>query len=249
MASTIETGHAKNTANFQDLISFCTAYNNTYNPSNAAIKIPALNTLLISAKSSLTSLNSMLPPWKIAVSDREIAFEPLSRLVTRVINALDASGVSSQIVADAKTYARKIQGTRASKKLPTIADDPATPANESQKSISASQMSFDSRIENLDKLIQFLSAQPAYKPNESDITIAALTALLSDLIVKNTAVINANAALSNSRISRNEVLYAKVTGLIDTAGEVKKYVKSVFGATSAQYKQISGLKFISAKKK
>ncbi len=35
----------------------------------------------------------------------------------------------------------------------------------------------------------------------------------------------------------------KGTGLVDTAGEVKKYVKSVFGASSPQLKQVTGVKF------
>ena len=41
MASTTETGHAKNVANFEDLISFCTGYGASYNPSKAAIAIAA----------------------------------------------------------------------------------------------------------------------------------------------------------------------------------------------------------------
>jgi hypothetical protein len=44
MASITETGHAKNVATFEDLISFCTGYGATYNPSKAALKLPALTT-------------------------------------------------------------------------------------------------------------------------------------------------------------------------------------------------------------
>jgi hypothetical protein len=40
----LETGHAKNVATFEDLISFCTGYGATYNPSKAALKLPALTT-------------------------------------------------------------------------------------------------------------------------------------------------------------------------------------------------------------
>ena len=36
MPSTSETGHAKNVANFEDLISFCNGYGATYNPSKDA---------------------------------------------------------------------------------------------------------------------------------------------------------------------------------------------------------------------
>lgn len=39
------------------------------------------------------------------------------------------------------------------------------------------------------------------------------------------------------------VRYASDTGLVDLAGLVKKYVKSLYGADSPQFKQISGLEF------
>ncbi|MFA6925341.1 MAG: hypothetical protein WC223_13930 [Bacteroidales bacterium] len=245
--SVSETGNAMNVANFEDLISFCTGYGTTYNPSNIALKITSLNTLFTSAKNSLAAINTMLPPWKNAVNARKITFLPLSKLTTRIINALDASNVTRQSVADAKTYARKIQGKRASEKLPTVIDNPATLENESHKSISASQMGFDDRIENFDKLIQFLSSQTTYTPNEADLKITALTTLIADMRNKNTAAINAYTPLSNTRITRNNIINTTGTGLVDIAEEVKKYVKSVFGATSPQYKQVSGLKFTKIK--
>lgn len=177
MASITETGHAKNVANFEDLISFCTGYGASYNPSKASIKLTALNTLFTSAKNSLTTVNTTLPPSTNAINSRDIVFTPLSKLITRVVNAAAASSFSKQVIADLKTVARKIQGKRASDKVPTVADNPATPEDESQKSISASQMSFDNRIENMDKLIQLLSAQTGYAPNETDLKVATLTTL------------------------------------------------------------------------
>lgn len=41
MTSTSETGHAKNVANFDDLVSFVTGYGTAYNPSKASIKLTA----------------------------------------------------------------------------------------------------------------------------------------------------------------------------------------------------------------
>jgi hypothetical protein len=46
-----------------------------------------------------------------------------------------------------------------------------------------------------------------------------------------------------ARIERDEALYGEDTGLEDVSQDVKKYVKSLFGATRPQYKQVSGLKF------
>ena len=206
-----------------------------------------MNAQFTSAKNSLTTINTALPPSTNAINGRDIVFSPLSKLIKRIVNAVDASSVPKQVVADVKTIARKIQGKRGSDKLPTVVDDPNTPEDESQKSISASQMSFDNRIENMDKLIQLLASQPGYAPNETDLKVTTLTTLLGDMKTKNTAVITALTPLSNARISRNTILYATGTGLVDIAGEVKKYVKSVFGGTSPQYKQVSGLKFTKVK--
>ena len=57
MASTSETGHAKNVANFETLISFCAGYGATYNPSKANLKVPALQTQLASCKANIASSN------------------------------------------------------------------------------------------------------------------------------------------------------------------------------------------------
>ena len=54
-------------------------------------------------------------------------------------------------------------------------------------------------------------------------------------------------SVDNARIARNEVLYKPAVGLVDRAAAVKLYVKSLFGATSAQYKLVSGLKFMTVK--
>jgi hypothetical protein len=247
MASTSETGHAKNVANFEDLISFCTGYGASYNPSKAAIKLPALITVQTAAKTALANINSILPPYNNAIGEREAAFEPLSKLITRVVNATEATDLTKQAKEEVKTIARKLQGKRATPKKEEVAPNPENPTEETPKSISASQMSFDQRIENLDKLVQVLAAQPSYTPNEADLSTAGLTTLLASLRTNNTTAVNTFTPVSNARINRNNILYAQGTGLVDLAGDVKSYVKSVFGATSPQYKQVSSLKFTKVK--
>ena len=247
MASTSETGHAKNVANFEDLISFCTGYGASYNPSKAAIKLPALTTSFTDAKASLASINNLLPAYNVAIGQREAAFEPLSKLITRVVNASEATDITKQVKADIKTIARKLQGKRATPKTEETIPNPEIPTEETTKSISASQMSFDQRIENFDKLIQLLASQTDYIPNETELTVTELGNLLVKLRTKNTEAINAYTPVSNARISRDTLLYKDGSGLVDLAGDVKSYVKSLYGATSPQYKQVSGLKFTKRK--
>ncbi len=248
MASTSETGHAKNVANFEDLISFCTGYGATYNPSKAAIQIASLNTLRTNAQGSISGVNSSKTTFTNATNSRQTSFDPLKKLCTKIVNALDATDATDKLVKDAKTINNKIQGKRSGDKtkLPTTPVPPIPPIptpTPEDKSISVSQQSYDSLIENFDKLITLVSSEPTYTPNETDLQISTLQTLLGNLKATNTAVVNAYTNYSNSRITRNSILYAPTSGLVDIAGDVKKYVKSVFGATSPQFKQVSKLEF------
>ena len=245
MASTSETGHAKNVANFEDLISFCTGYGTSYNPSKNSIKIPQLTTLRTNANTAIQTVKTSKTAFDNATNVRETTFANLKKLATRIINALEATDATKQTVDDAKTINRKIQGKRAdnSKSAKTTPSTTSPTAEPTDKTISVSQQSFDSLIDGFTKLIQVVSTEPLYIPNETDVKVATLNSLLASMKTANTNVINATTTYSNARIARNTTLYAVNTGLTDIAGEVKKYVKSVFGAISPQYKQISKSKF------
>lgn len=253
MASTSETGHAKNVANFETLISSCTGYGTAYNPSKNNLKIPQLQTLLTNSKNALQSVKTNWTTFENARNARETALAPapIKKFCTRIFNALEATDASKLTVDDAKTINRKIQGKRADKKqtppvTPPVGGTTPTPPEVIQ--ISVSQQSYDSLIDNFNKLIACLSAEPLYVPNETDLKVTALNTTLTNYKTLNTTVINASVPYKNAIIARNSVLYQDIAGLVDVALEVKKYVKSVFGATSPQYKQISKLEFKRIKK-
>jgi hypothetical protein len=238
-----ETGHAKNIANFDSLISFATSYGTAYNPAKAAIKLAALQTLSASAKTATTTLNATMPAYSNVIAAREVAFAPMSKLVTRIINALKASDTTANVDENARTLARKLQGVRATPKLSEEAKKALAAEGKEVNEVSASQMGYDNRLENFDKFNKLLASIPLYAPNEADLKVTALTAYYNDLKTKNAAVIAATPPLSNARIARNDIMYKDNTGLYDIAMDVKTYIKSVYGSTSPQYKQVSGLKF------
>src|SRR3989339_905801 len=249
-----ETGHAKNVANFEKETDFCIGYGTTYNPSKNSIKVTALQTLLTTAKGAIAAVNSNMPAYSNAVAAREAAFEPLSKLTTRIINALKATDTTEQVIDSAKTITRKLQGRRETPKSKKALDafiesthEAKTVTPEEPKEISASQMSYDNRIDNLDRLIKLLGSVTQYAPNEADLKVTALTTLYNDLKAKNTAVMTALVPISNARIARNDILYKEKTGLVAIANDVKAYIKSLYGGTSPQYKQISKLTFTHAK--
>ena len=148
---------------------------------------------------------------------------------------MQSTNAINETIADAKNFNRKLQGKKASaSQTPT---DPNTPA---PTTISSSQQSYDQLIQHLAGLNSVLEAEPSYTPNETDLQTATIQTKIAELTAKNTAVATAYASISNSRIARNETLYSATTGLVETANEVKKYVKSVFVASSPQFAQFFG---------
>ena len=75
MASTSETGHAKNVANFQDLIEFVTGYGATYNPSKNSLKLAELIALKTSADSNLADVITKNTLYNNKVNERISAFK------------------------------------------------------------------------------------------------------------------------------------------------------------------------------
>ena len=238
MASTSEVGHAKNVANFQDLIEFVIGYGATYNPSKNSLKLPQLIALKDNAQSKLNDVITKNTIYNNKVNERMVAFGNLKSLSTRLVNALQTTDATNETINNAKTFNRKMQGKKSSStQVPT---DPNTPA---PTTISTSQQSYDQLIQHLAGLKSVLETEPSYTPNEVELQIATIDSKIADLSAKNTAVATAYTNISNSRISRNETLYTNENGIYETASEVKKYIKSVFGASSPQYNQVSGIKF------
>lgn len=239
MKSHSETGHAKNVANFEDLISFCVGYGATYNPSKNELKIPALNSLFGNAQNKIDEVTSSKNAFDTGVGIRIDAFKPIKQLATRIINALDATDATNEVVKDAKTINRKIQG---SSPKPKETPNPLPDAQD-KKSISTSQQSYDRLIDSMSKLIDLVKSEVLYDPNEAELKNSALSNKLTELKTANTNVVNLYTVYSNAIINRDKALYLEPNNLVDTAQNVKKYVKSVFNATAPEYKQISGIEF------
>ena len=243
MPTYYETGHAKNVANFQDLIAFVTGYGATYNPTKNALKLPQLNTLFTNGQNALADVVTKNTSYNNAVNARIATFDGLRALCTRLVNAFQTTDATAEKIADAKGFNRKIQGQRSTKTATPV--DANTPA---PTTISSSHQSYDQLIQHFAGLISVLQSESTYAPNETDLKIATLTAKQTDMTAKNSALATAYTAVSNSRIARDKVLYKDLTGLVPIANDVKKYIKAIFGANSAEYAQVKSIEFKNVKK-
>jgi hypothetical protein len=235
------TGTIPNITNFDKLVSHATGLGTSYNPANPLLKVTALSSQLAVMQTSQTTLDDAFSDLTTARNQRKVAFAPLGALATRIQNAVIASTTSEQTDESVKSLVRKIKGERATplKSKEKLAAEGQTP----EETHSASQLGYDDQVDNFQKLVSLLKKTPDYKPNEADLKVEALEAYQAELALKNKAVIDSEILENNTRNERDELMDKPTTGLVDVASDVKNYIKSVFGASSVQYRAISGLKF------
>lgn len=238
MVTTSETGHSKNVANLDGMTIVAESLGTDYNPVQPAIQIPVMKDLSVRCASSIFIVKTCESAYKTALDSREEAFRPLNQIVSRIGNFLKASNVTGHVFDSIMLYVRKIQGRR------NVKNNVESISSMQPATRSTSQMSFDNKIAHLDGIIQALSGIPSFTPNEKIIQVESLKAFSDDLKRKNAAVLSTQAELRKARAARNELMYKPVTGMVDIAIDAKMYIKSVFGAKSPQYKQVSKLKFV-----
>ena len=134
---------------------------------------------------------------------------------------------------------RAIQGGQ--NKTTTPPDENGQPTN----TISTSRQSYTQQAENFGVLLQLLSTIPTYTPNEDDLKLPNLNSYKGSLVGSTQSVDQTEAELNYKLIERDQILYTDGTGLYSIAQNVKKYVKSLYGATSTEYANVSSIKFTS----
>jgi len=240
MSSTSEVGHAKNVANLQKITQQVTTYS-IYNPPIENIALANLQTLYTTATAKLAEVEDKRNANKNAIIIRQTAFENLKSTCTKIVNLLEILGLPQGTLDQARSMNRAIQGS--SKKTTT----PPEEGKEASKTASTSRQSFTQQAENFGILLQLLATIPGYTPNEEDLKLNNLTTYHASLMSSTQAVDQTEAELNTKLIERDKILYAEGTGLYTIAQNIKKYVKSLYGATSPEYTNVSAIEFTNRK--
>lgn len=240
MSSTSEVGHAKNVANLQKITQQVTTYS-LYNPPIENIALANLQTLYTTATAKLAEVEDKRNANKNAIIIRQTAFENLKSTCTKIVNLLEILGLPQGTLDQARSMNRAIQGS--SKKTTT----PPEQGKEASKTASTSRQSFTQQAENFGILLQLLATISGYTPNEEDLKLNNLTTYHASLMNATQAVDQTEAELNTKLIERDKILYAEGTGLYTIAQNIKKYVKSLYGATSPEYTNVSAIEFTNRK--
>jgi len=243
MAARSEISHEKNVANFDVLIAFVLSKLAVFKPSKSSIQLPSLQYVSQNAKNAMKLVFDAFSVNSSAIAARKVAFAPFSKLITRVINSLESTDTSSVVDDQVRTIIRKLRGTRATPKKTAEEKKALEAEGKVVNENSNAQLGFDDRVANFDKLISMLASIPLYAPNEPELQVAGLTAYYNNLKTLNDAVVSTHQSFDDALLVRHEILYQKNTGLVDLGMDTKSYLRSLFGASSPEYKQISKLRF------
>jgi hypothetical protein len=217
MASSSETGHAVNISNFKLLIDRGTGLNASYNPSNPALTIVNMTAQWTTTKTAQNDLTTALANIKQPINAREALFQPLTKLVTRIIGSLNSTTASKNVKKDVKGIADTLRGFRPKK--PKITEGVTGTATE--QSISNSQQGYVQKADHFKQLIELLKTIPEYAPNETELQTVTLDGLYDDLDGANNNIGTILTTAINARITRDNNLYAPGTGIIDVAAACK----------------------------
>jgi len=247
--SVSESGHAKNVANLGVMNSGIAVIGTSYKPSNPNIAADLLVTKKATCELAMKGVTSSNVIYQNAVTARNDEYHKMGVLTTRINNAFGACGATDAAEKNMASLKSKVEGERI-KKLPTPPlPKPGEPVPEPAKTNSVSQMGFDNRKSNFEKVIAFVAAEPKYTPNEPDLKVVALNLYVNSLAPLNDDVNDSLKVLQHNKELRNIEIYASTTGLVDLSRSVKKYVKSIEGANSPASKNMVKIRFTNLKLK
>lgn len=232
--STSEQGHFKNLANFQRIIDALKALGASYTPDNPAIAITALQTRYTDMEAAMQAVQVAKAHLDDKINIRQAAYKKAKSLAIRAVSAFDTAGASKALVDDAQSRLNRLHP---SAPAPKPGPDGTTPATRS-----TSKRSYDGVADTYNSVITFL-VENGYTTGIADIKPDKLQDAGNDLRLTTQAVNAAEFAQDNAIIARDFLFYNEETGTRELVRKIKKAIKSAFGNTSPQYRQINGIPF------
>ena len=239
--ATSENTPAKALGNFLDMIQQVEA-NENYKPSNQYLLPEQMKQLHTDASAALDSFHSSKAIMLASKKERVKTVKAVKDISRRVISFLKACGADPEKIEQAMAIYRLIHGYKAPGNVEPTENQP--PANgEDSKKKSNRQGSQDSLVENFNKLIKVIKTEPLYTPNEADLKVAGLEALVGKFKTDDLATAIADAASERARGRLKNLFDDPRKGVNVVMAGVKLYSKAAFGSRSAEYASLSKIKF------
>lgn len=235
MANYSEAGFGAKLRKAQDLVHYIGQFDG-YNPPRPEESVGGMNNLLsliIGANAEVIHIQQL---YKGAVTKRIQMYRDadlsIMRLLPSISGAIEAQYGKDSIESNSiKALIKKMRVTG-------IAKAPKDPtAGPETKTISRSEQSFGSLIQNFNNIITILGELTGYNPSNTQLTVDSLKTLSQEATNLNDSVAKYITDLKTVKAKR----LALYNDLHDRVQRIKAYVKAQYGYSSKQYKMIRGM--------
>lgn len=234
---TNETGHYKNVVSLNALKVFAQGLGATYAPQKESLQLPNLVLLVNEVRTLHNAVKDQINTVSLSVDHRQLVYQNVKPLSTRIINTMGATNVDPKTIEDAKFFNAKIQGTRIRRK-------PAPKEGKEERNTnSVSRQSYDSIYENFSSLNNLLIQDGNYTPTEAELNNTGLTTKQNEMLAANQNISEELNSLGNKRITRNARFYTDENSLIVVGKAIKQYIRGKYGIQSAEWIQIKNISF------
>lgn len=234
-----EQTEAKLFTNLGTLVNGVNILGAAYKPPNPYAAAGIIQTNLDAAKAAHAVWLQKSAFEEDARNDRENLYKTVAPLFTEIINYGKSAGWDKNTLDNLRSLKRELEGAPAE---PRVADNPATPQDESAGRISSAQTSYANRGVTAAQFVEAVRTQSDYKPDEERFKLVSLDALVAALDAANSTVLSAAAETLDARTALDALLYTAAANLVDAGNSSKTYLKASFSKHPV-YQSVKNFRF------
>jgi hypothetical protein len=224
--------------NFSGLIDVVKKFGAAYNPSNPNLSLATMENFLTEGRLAIKRVSDAETVYLNAITRRSNLFKDQNQMLSRILAILQSQGVDKNLYQDLYQVVKQLKGY--SKKQPA----PAETGEAKPSKHSGAYLTLEKRAEDFSQFIEFLQMIPDYKPNSSELEIAALKTYQVQMEQINAEVDALENTLTNERHKRDLLFFNEANGIMVLGRQVKANIRGTFGRTSSENQQVTPFKFI-----
>jgi hypothetical protein len=219
------------------------AWDDRYQPDVINLMPASLQLQLTAEKIAFRAVINKAHVWIDHVQVRQSMLKPIYSVLIKLYQNLISGKASYQVVADIEIRIRKIKSVSYVLQIQVTPDDPDTPTDESIEKFEVVQKSIQLIVDNLKGILQLLTLELCYIPNDADISVEAIEHLINSIEITSKAAKTSYAHLLEVCKTRDELIFGPDGNVERTAGVVD-YAASVFGTNSKEYQQVEVYRYV-----
>lgn len=237
MASKFETGHFVNLNHFNALLQYLATLPQ-YAPDVEDLQLAPLQSFRDQMTTTMNQLYEESATLQQMVNNRVQYYDQTNKMAARIMRYLEANATDEAAIADVRAHYNSMKSKKLSRKE-TVGED----GNINVKTYSSNRLSFVSKAEHFQKMVERMATMSGFNPTDAAITLNNLKTRYQDLNSINSDINAQVQKVNNIRNERDQLMYQKTTGLVDRAARIKKYIQYKYGHQSDQEKALKSFKF------